>query len=115
MHAYSYARISVAVAVLITVCVAGTLLLPQDVMAREDVKMITSSECGGGTSGGGEWRNNPQDEGELPMDGGRGRAGGGTRYSDPRSGAADVSTPEEVQAVIIRMVRFVGTTFSQLF
>lgn len=115
MRAYSYVQFSVAIIALIVACVAGPLLYPQDAIAREpDYKMVCSSE--GGTSGGGEWRTSDRGlEGELPVDPGRSPGTDGKEYSSPKAANTDRSWAEDVQAMIIRMVRSVGAKFSELF
>lgn len=116
MRAYPYVQFSLAVIFLIAVSLAGTLVCPQDAMAREaDYKMVTT-EASGGNSGGGEWRippEDPPDEMSMVLEGTRGRGTPG--YSEPRPVATGDSWAESVNAMIIRTVRFVGTTFSELF
>jgi hypothetical protein len=115
MRAYSCARISFAIVVVMAACFSGVAISPDEARAVEpDYKMVTSND-GGGTSGGGEWKTDPSGTGQLPVDekGGRntGRPGDYVRQVD----AADASWVEEVQNAVVRMVRFVGAMFSQLY
>lgn len=116
MRAYSCARISFAIAVAIAACVAGALVNPQEAMAREpDYKAVISNE-GGGTSGGGEWRTDrPENSSGLPLEERGGPRTGGAGYAARQVDPVEASWVERVEAAIVRMVRFVGDAFSQLF
>ncbi len=113
MRAYSCAQIGMVIAVFVAVCAMGALLQPDDALAAQrPIKMVSSSD-GGGTSGGGEWKTEPEGSYELPL-GEKDSGGGGTRYHTP-SATEEAMWAEKVQGIVIRTVRFVGATFSQLF
>jgi len=113
MRAYPYVQSSLAIVVLVAASLAVTLVCPQDALAREPECEIVIDI--GGTSGGGEWRESPDQPDNLPLDSDRGRGSGGAGYSEPRHGVADNSWAEALNSKVVRLVRFVGTTFSELF
>lgn len=115
MRAYPYVRVSLAIVVLIVASVTVPLVGPKDAMAREPEYEIQTTQNTGGTSGGGEWRTPPEEPPQLPMDIEDGRIGGGKKYSEPPKSSSADSWAEAVNAMVVRMVRFVGTTFSELF
>jgi hypothetical protein len=115
MRAYPYVHVSLAIVVLIAASLAATLVCPQDAMAREPEYEIVTDQRSGGTSGGGEWRTPPEEPPQLPLDLDERIGGGGKTYSEPRSNAGGDSWVEAMNSMVVRMVRFVGTTFSELF
>ena len=114
MRAYPYVQSSLAILVLVAASISCTLVYPQDAMAREPEYDICVDQGTGGTSGGGEWKN-PENPDGLPMDLDEGRESGGRGYSEPRQSVADSSWTEALNSKVVRLVRFVGTTFSELF
>ena len=113
MRAYPYVQVSLAIFFLIAV--SATLVVPQDAMAREPEYEVVTDQRTGGTSGGGEWKTGGGDQSELPIDLEGYRGGGGPGYSEPRKTADEESWAEAVNAMVVRMVRFVGAKFSELF
>jgi hypothetical protein len=113
MRAYPYVQIGLVICVLIAVSAA--LVVPQDAMARDPEYEIVTNDRGGGTSGGGEWKTGGEEQSELPIDLEGNRGGGGPAYSEPRKNADEDSWTEAVNAMVIRMVRFLGAKFSELF
>jgi hypothetical protein len=97
------------------VCVAGILAAPQHAVAvTPEYEMQTTSNTGG-TSGGAEWRTEESNApGELPLDERGAGVVGSPQYSQ---GAEDSEArlAQSIQAALVRMVRLVGATFSQLF
>jgi hypothetical protein len=115
MRAYSCARISFAIIVVVLVCIAGIAISPSDGLAMEPNYKMASSTSGGGTSGGGEWKTDPTGTGQLPLDDKGGRGTGRPGYYARQVDEADASWIEEVRNAVGRVVRFVGTMFSQLY
>jgi hypothetical protein len=115
MRAYPYVQSSLAILVLVAASISCTLVCPQDAMAREPEYEIYAKQGTGGTSGGGEWRTPPEDPDNLPLDVDGGRESGGRGYSEPQVSEADSSWTEALNSKVVRLVRFVGTTFSELF
>lgn len=77
-------------------------------------KMVSSTD-GGGTSGGGEWKTDPSGTGELPLDEKTGGSTGGPGYYARQADATELSWIERVESAVVRVVRFVGATYSQLY
>jgi hypothetical protein len=115
MRTYPYVQSSLAILVLVAASISCTLVCPQDAMAREPEYEIFCNQGTGGTSGGGEWRTPPDDPDNLPLDVDGGLESGGRGYSEPQASVADSSWTEALNSKVVRLVRFVGTTFSELF
>jgi hypothetical protein len=114
MRAYSCARITFAIIVVMAVCVSGVAMSPSQGLAMEPNYKMVSASSGGGTSGGGEWKTNPDQSGQLPLnEKGGGSPSGPAQYTQ-QVGTA-VSWAQKVETAIVRVVRFVGATFSKLY
>jgi hypothetical protein len=115
MRAYSCARISIAIVVVMVTCIAGVAISPGQGLALEPNYKVASTSTTGGASGGGEWKTDSGGTGELPVSEKDGRNAKGPDYVVSRVDSADASWIEEVQTAVLRMVRFVGAMFSQLY
>lgn len=115
MRAYPCVRIGIAIAFVMAVCVVGIFAAPQHVMAvTPEIEMQTTSNTGG-TSGGAEWRTEESNApGELPLDERGAGVVGSPQYSQGAEGS-EAQLVQGIEAALVRMVRFVGATFSQLF
>ncbi len=115
MRAYPSVRIGIAIAFVMAVCVVGILAAPQHAVAvTPELEMQTTSNTGG-ASGGAEWRTEESNTtGELPLDERGAGAVGSPQYSQGAE-ESEAQLVQSIQAALVRMVRFVGATFSQLF
>ena len=113
MRAFSSGRISVSIALLAAVFVVGTMVVAQDVGAREPEKELMNANSGGGTSGGAEWKTDPTG-GVLPVDEGK-APGPGPRFGEDPPARAEDSWGEPVEAWYIRLLKAVSAIFVQKY
>jgi len=116
MRAHRNPRKAVAIAALIVACVACVLLaVPRSASADgQDVELVYSNGEGG-TSGGGEWRELPDQTGRLPLDRDPVPSGKGQDYAPPDGQDEGQPWVQQAQALITRLVRVIGDRFSGLF